>query len=140
MFWLEIKRSIPSFILKLFLTSLCCLFDIYSLCQAQGITTDTLHACTRAKVIGSVRLSVVCQSVCQHEDLNIQPLIPVLTCDELSKMTKKMLSLCSQALCIASELYKSLAVVDHAYRPNLLLQLLLHMLKLCIKLISQNIS
>ena len=54
-----------------------------------------------------------------------------------AKNGKKMLLLCSQALCIVRELYKLLAIVDHAYRPNLLLQSLLRMLKLCIKINSK---
>ena len=53
-----------------------------------------------------------------------------------------MLLLCSQALCVARKLYKLLAIVDHAYLPNLhvLLQSLLCMLKLCIKFTKYNIS
>ena len=43
---------------------------------------------------------------------------PVLNCNELSKNAL----LCSQVLWVARKLYKSLAVVDHAYRLNLPLQ------------------
>ena len=87
----------------------------------------------KVKVIGSVCLSA--------RDLDIQALFLVLSCDELSKIAKCFL-LCSQALCIACELYKSLAIVDCAYRPNPLLQSLLRILKLCMhkNAISQNIS
>ena len=74
-------------------------------------------------MIGSVRLSAQ-----KTRNLNIQVLPSVLSCDEQKKA--KMLLLCSQALHIARKLYKSLAIVDHAYRPNLLLQSLLCMLKL----------
>ena len=53
------------------------------------------RACARGKVIGSGRLSVRTKKT---RDLNIQVLLPVLSCTELSKTAKKMLSFFSQAL------------------------------------------
>ena len=84
----------------------------------------TLRACTRGKVIGSARLSAQKNVRSRHSDVT----------SSQWKRQKKMLLLDSQALCVACELYKSLAIVDHAYQPNLLPQLLLHVLTLCSKM------